>query len=66
MIPRIDRKRKYRPSLECLERKQLLSAGLPSYGSPMFVQTTVSQSSHTERPAICPCGTGKGIVIITS
>jgi hypothetical protein len=66
MIPRIDRKRKYRPGLETLERKQLLSAGLPTYGHPTLAQATVSVSSHSEQATICPCGTGKGIVIITS
>ncbi len=66
MIPRSDSKRKYRPTLEALERKQLLSAGLPTLGSMGLAPPAVSVSTHTGHVPICPCGTGKGIRIPTS
>jgi hypothetical protein len=65
MIPRRSIKRKYRPSIESLERKQLLSAGTPTLGSVAFATPTTSESSHAEFVTICPCGTGKGIRIVT-
>jgi hypothetical protein len=65
MIPRTVRKRKYRPGLETLESKQLLSGGLTTYGSQVLVPPTPQAPSHVGNPPICPCGIGKGIRIIT-
>jgi hypothetical protein len=66
MMPRRSTTRKYRPNLESLEPKQLLSGGPTAYGPQVLVPPTTPVSSQMERPPICPCGTGKGILIPTS
>jgi len=66
MIPRSSIKRKYRPHVEALESKQLLSAGLPTYGAAALVQATAPAPSHVELVHVSPCGTGKSIIIVTS
>jgi hypothetical protein len=65
MTPRNSIKRKYRPSIEALECKQLLSAGLLTKGAQALVQATSPVSSHVQLPVVTPDGTGKGIFIIT-
>ncbi len=65
-MPHSSSTRKYRPVLESLERKQLLSAGLPTYGPPALTQVAPPVSPQAEQQLICPCGTGKGIRIPTS
>ncbi len=66
MIPRNSTQRKYRPGFEALECKQLLSAGLPSYGAAVLVQATPPASSQVQQVQVSPDGTGKSIRIITS
>ncbi len=66
MIPRSSTQRKYRPGFEALERKQLLSVGLPTYGAAVVVQATAPGSSPAGLAHIIPCGTGKSIRIVTS
>jgi hypothetical protein len=66
MIPRRSTQRKYRPGLEPLESKQLLSGGPTTYGSQVLVPPTSPVSSQVEHPPFCPRGTGKGIRIPTS
>jgi hypothetical protein len=65
MMPRKSTTRKYRPRLESLEPKQLLSAGPTIDGSETLVRVSSPMSSQAEHETICPCGTGKGIRIIT-
>jgi hypothetical protein len=65
MTPRNSIKRKYRPSIEALECKQLLSAGLLTKGAQALVQATAPAASHVQLPVVTPDGTGKGIFIIT-
>jgi len=65
MIPRSSIQRKYRPGFEALERKQLLSAGLPTYGAAVVVQATAPASPQAQ-VHVSPCGTGKSIIIVTS
>jgi hypothetical protein len=61
-------KRKYRPVVESLERKELLSAAVPTHGAVVLVEATTvaSASIQPAQEHIRPCGTGKGIIIITS
>ena len=59
-------KRKYHPGFESLERKQLLSAAVPTYGAVAPAQATAAVSIQPAQEHIRPCGTGKGIIIITS
>jgi len=66
IMPRNSITRKYRPCFEALESKQLLSAGLLTHGAQALVHVTAPVSSQAEHQAARPCGTGKGIVIITS
>jgi hypothetical protein len=66
MIPRRSTQRKYRPGLEPLESKQLLSGGLSTYGPPGLVQPPASLAPQVKQPLVCPCGIGTGIRIITS
>jgi hypothetical protein len=66
MMPRSRVTRKYRPGLEALEPKRLLSAGPPACGFKPLVQATAPVSSQAPCQTILACGTGKGIRIITS
>ena len=66
MIPRGSHKRKYRPAFEALERKQLLSAGLPTLGAAIVVQAEPQPSSQVHQANLIPCGTGKSIIVVTS
>jgi hypothetical protein len=66
MLPRRTIERKYRPGLEALERKQLLSSGPPTYSPPPFDQAAPPASSQAEQEITDACGTGTGIRIITS
>lgn len=66
MIPRSSIKRKYRPNFEALERKQLLSAGLPTYAAAALAQTAAPVSSQAELVHVSSCGTGKSVIIVTS
>jgi hypothetical protein len=59
-------KRKYRPGFESLEQKQLLSAVVPFHGVVAPAQATATVSIRLAHEHIRPCGTGKGIIIITS
>ncbi len=65
MIPRSSLKRKYRPAFEALERKQLLSAGLPTYGAAAVELATAATSSQVAQVHVTPDGTGKSIIIVT-
>jgi hypothetical protein len=66
MTPRNSIKRKYRPSIEALECKQLLSAGLLTKGAQALVQAAAPAASEIQLQGVIPDGTGKGIFIITS
>jgi hypothetical protein len=66
MMPRRSMTRKYRPRLEALETRQLLSAGPPTRGPMAVVPATAPASPHAGLVRFHPCGTGKGIIIITS
>ncbi len=66
IMTRRSMKRKYHPGFETLERKQLLSASMPTCGAVALVQTTAPASIQPAQEHIRPCGTGKGIIIITS
>ncbi len=68
MLPRHSIERKHRPRFEALESKQLLSAGLLiAHEAQSLMQATAPVSSQTaHQPVVSPCGTGTGIVIITS
>ena len=59
-------KRKYRPGFESLERKQLMSAGIPSCAVVPVPPVVALVPTHLQNGIIRPCGTGKGIRIITS
>jgi hypothetical protein len=59
-------KRKYRPGFESLECKQLLSAAVATYGAVALVKTSAPAWIQRAQEHIRPCGTGKGIIIITS
>ncbi len=66
MFTRNSAKRKYRPAVEALELKQLLSAGLATavvQSAPPVVSVVTQEAPHF---IVNPDGTGKGIVIITS
>jgi hypothetical protein len=65
-MTRDSRKRQYRPGFEGLERKQLLSAGVPTYGEVAHVQVTALSWVQPAQEQVRTCGTGKGIIIITS
>ena len=58
-------KRKYRPGFEALEHKQLPSAVLPTLGPQSLVQAAAPVPAQAQQETILPCGTGRGIVIIT-
>jgi hypothetical protein len=65
MITRHSDHRKYRPGFETMERIQLQSGGIATIGitppPPAAVQVAaVPQDVHP-----VPCGTGRGIVIVT-
>ena len=66
MLPRRPVQRKYRPGLEALEPKQLLSAGPRIHRPEALVWADVPAPSRAELGFIHPDGTGKGTVIITS
>ena len=66
MLPRRPVQRKYRPGLEALERKQLLSAAPPIRGPEALMRADVPAPSRAEVGFIHLNGTGKGTVIITS
>jgi hypothetical protein len=66
MMPRRSITRKYRPLLEPLEPKQLLSVSPTISGSETPVRVPSPVLSQVQHATICPCGTGKGIRIGTS
>ena len=66
MLPRRSVTRKYRPRLEALETKQLLSAGPPTGGPQILLQAPAPLSSQAECGPLQTCGTGTSIRIITS
>jgi hypothetical protein len=66
MMPRRPVTREYRPRLEALETKQLLSAGPPTDGLQIRLQAPAPLSSRAEYAVVQPCGTGTSIRIITS
>jgi hypothetical protein len=66
MMPRSPVTRKYRPRLEALETRQLLSAGPPTGGLRILVQAPAPPSLRAEYQPIQTCGTGTSIRIITS
>jgi hypothetical protein len=59
-------KRVYRPGFEALEHKQLLSAVDPTFGAMALVHATTPAPAQGEHLNVRPCGTGKGLIIITS
>jgi hypothetical protein len=66
MMPRTPIGRKYRPRLEALEPKQLLSAGPSTRGLEIRWPAPAPPSSQAEYQTFRPCGTGTSIRIITS
>jgi hypothetical protein len=66
MFPRRPITRKYRPGLESLEPKQLLSGVAATHASEALTPVTRPNSPHAERHLIDSCGTGKGIRFGTS
>ncbi len=66
IMSRRSEKREYRPGFEGLERKQLMSAGLPTYAAAVLVQATAPVSSQAVQMPVSLCGTGKSIRIVTS
>ena len=66
MMPRNPIRRKYRPGLEALERKQLLSAGPRIHRPEALGWANVPAPSRAEIGFIHPDGTGTSIRIITS
>ena len=66
MMPRRSVARKYRPRLEALEPKQLLSAAPPTGGPQVLLQAAAPLSSQAQCGPLQPCGTGTSIRIITS
>jgi hypothetical protein len=65
IMPRNTNTRKFHPSLDQFESKQLLSGGLLTQGAQAIVQPPAPVSSHAQHLVASPDGTGKGIVIIT-
>jgi len=65
-MPRNTNTRKYRPSFDQFESKQLLSAGLLTQPMHVVLQAPAPASSQAQHHVASPDGTGKGIVIITS
>jgi hypothetical protein len=65
IMPRNSINRKYRPCVDGLESKQLLSGGLVTQGAQAIVQPPDPVPSHAQHLVASPDGTGKGIVIIT-
>ena len=59
IMPRNSINRKYRPSFEGLESKQLLSAGLLGHGAQAIVQAPAPVSSQVQHQGVMPDGTGK-------
>jgi hypothetical protein len=66
IMTRHSTKRKYAPQFEALERKQLLSAGSAAGGVVSPPRMVAAQTHQLPQRDIRPCGTGKGIIIITS
>jgi hypothetical protein len=66
IMTRSTSKRKCSPQFEALERKQLLSAGFATSGVVSPPPMVAVQSQSLPQWHIRPCGTGKGIIIITS
>ncbi len=66
MISRNYPKRKYRPAFEAIEHKQLLSAGIATVLAVSPPRAAAVVSPRPPQLDIQPCGTGKGIIIITS
>ncbi len=65
-MPRNTNTRKFRPSLDQFESKQLLSGGLLTQGAQTLMQAPVNGSAQVQHPVASPDGTGGGKVIITS
>jgi hypothetical protein len=66
MITRHSEKQKYRPGFEGLERRLFLSAGLQASVAHTLVPVQALVVPNPESGGPLPCGTGKGIIIITS
>jgi hypothetical protein len=66
MISRYSLKRKYRPAVEALECKQLLSTVSVTGGAISPPRVAPLVAPKPTQLDIRPCGTGKGIIIITS
>jgi hypothetical protein len=65
MITRHSDRRKFRPGFEPLERIELQSGGIAITGiTPPPPAAQVAPMPHAVHPV--PCGTGRGIVIVTS
>jgi hypothetical protein len=58
--------RKYRPTFEALEPKQLQSAGLSTYGATAIARPADPAPPRGASVQTLELGTGKGGVIITS
>jgi hypothetical protein len=59
------RTRKYRPSIENLERKELCSVGASTVATTPHWSPCAPVSTPVEVALPRPCGTGKGSIIIT-
>jgi hypothetical protein len=66
MIPSKSIKQRYRPCVEGLDCRKLLSAGPLTLGAQVFVQATAPSSSQVQLQGVIPDGTGKAIFIVTS
>jgi hypothetical protein len=64
-MPRNTNTRKFRPSLDQFESKQLLSGGLLTQGAQLALQAPATVSSQAQHPIASPDGTGTGGRIIT-
>jgi hypothetical protein len=66
MTARRIRREMYRPGIESLERKQLLSTGLLSGVATALATPVPALVIAQPHRGVTPDGTGKGIIIITS
>jgi hypothetical protein len=65
MMTRDSSKRKYRPCIEGLERKDLCSNGLLAVAPSAFVFQNSPETPSPPALQFATCGTGKGTIIIT-
>ena len=66
IMTRHSKKRKYHPGFESLERSSSCRPPCRPTGRSALVQATAPVSIQPAQEHIRPCGTGKGIIIITS